>query len=698
MLAPMDPLRRTRLEALLRLRGELLRPGPGLVQQVLARCGSTPQRITGPSARLAAQAALPPPPPAAAHAPTIPEAPANPGITIEDRSTDSSVPGGAGGDQLTPGLVVGGYRIEGLLGRGGMGQVYRAHQLSMNRPVAFKVLSPRLATDPSFRERFLREARAAGRLHHPNLISVHDAGEAGDLMFFSMELVEGESLRGRLRRGPMGEDEVWAVARQVLAALRYAHGAGVIHRDIKPDNLMITRDGVVKVADLGLSRLADADPDAGTTVAGAMMGTPHYMAPEQGRDARTAGPAADLYGLGATLYHLATGRVPFSGATPMAVVIAHASEPLVFPEDRPGPALRRFITGLMAKDPGARPAGAGAALDLLLECQLPGPAARPAAHHPVRRRRGRFALRGLLAAAVAFALVAVTWHLTVRTSLHRTTQEAVADAEAKAALGQWQAAIDRVRQTRLAIRDDDALAGRLDLAVDRLNDGWNLWAATAAAQQFSAIERALEERRLSDALALVRAFPESCLSPRVRPELDQRQERLEALARQADQPAEWARSLRARAVESWWRRFTFPAGSEPRTQEHLRVFTGRGRGTADNPFQARARWPLRLSVAVDGPGRFEVTAGARSLRATRDGFAVVEADGRTREIAGRTVVLRRRDGVMTAMGEGRGEPIDLGPVADRLELAWQLDQGRATVQIGMPEAADPPSSTPGAPR
>ncbi len=691
----MDPHRRHRLEELLRRRGDLLRTGPALVEQVLARCGSTPQRSTGPSARIAALA--PPSPPPEPHAPTIPESPANPGITIEDRSLDSSAPGGGTGDQLAAGLVVGGYRIEGLLGRGGMGQVYRALQLSMNRPVAFKVLSPRLATDPSFRERFLREARAAGRLHHPNLISVHDAGEAGDLMFFSMELVEGDSLRARLRHGPMGEDEVWSVARQVLAALRYAHGAGVIHRDIKPDNLMITRDGVVKVADLGLSRLADADPDAGTTIAGAMMGTPHYMAPEQGRDARTAGPAADLYGLGATLYHLATGRVPFSGATPMAVVIAHTSEPLVFPDDRPGPALRRLISALMAKDPRQRPANAATALDLLLECQMPGPAPRPA-HHPVRRRRGRMALRGLLAAGVALGLVALAWHLAVRTSLLRSTQDAVTDAEGKAALGQWQAAIDRVRQTRLTIHEDDALAGQLDLAVDRLNDGWNLWAATAAAQQLTAIVRAREERRLSDALALVRTFPESCLSPRVRPELDLRQERLEALARQADQPAEWARGLRARAVESWWRRFSFPPGAEPRTQENLRIFTGRGRGTADNPFQARARWPLRLTVAVDGPGRFEILAGARTVRATRDGFAVVEADGRTREIAGRAVVLRRRDGVMTVVGEGRSEPIDLGPVADRLELAWQLDQGRATVQIGMPEAADPPSSGHGSPR
>jgi hypothetical protein len=695
MIAPMDPHRRDRLEALLRRRGDLLRPGPGLVQQVLARCGSTPQRTTGPSARVAALAS--PPPPAGPHTPTIPEAPVNPGITIEDRSMDSSGPGGAAGDQLARGLVVGGYRIEGLLGRGGMGQVYRALQLSMNRPVAFKVLSPRLATDPSFRERFLREARAAGRLHHPNLISVHDAGEAGDLMFFSMELVEGDSLRGRLRNGPMDEAEVWAVARQVLAALRYAHGAGVIHRDIKPDNLMITRDGVVKVADLGLSRLADTEPDAGTTVAGAMMGTPHYMAPEQGRDARTAGPAADLYGLGATLYHLSTGRVPFSGATPMAVVIAHASEPLVFPSDRPGPALRRFISRLMAKTPEERPASAAEALDLLLECQLPGPGSRPA-HVPVRRRRGRRAVRTLLAAALALGLVAVAWHLAVRTSLHRTAQEAIADAEAKAALGQWQAAIDRVRQTRLAIRDDDALAGRLDLAVDRLNDGWNVWAATTAAQQFASIDRALQERRLSDALALVRTFPESCLSPRVRPELDQRQERLEALARQADQPAEWARGLRARAVDSWWRRFTFPAGAEPTAQEHLRIFTGRGRGAADNPFLTRARWPLRLTVAVDGPGRFDVLAGARTLRATRTGFAVVEADGRTREIAGRTVVLRRRDGVMTVLGDERSEAVDLGPVADRMELAWQLDGGRAAVQIGMPEAVDPPSGPNGAPR
>ncbi|MFM2089923.1 MAG: hypothetical protein RLZZ127_412 [Planctomycetota bacterium] len=665
MLMPMDADRRDRLEELLRRRGDLLRPAPG----------------RGASSTDA----------------TIPERPASAGITLDDSSGSRSGVGGSGGDQLPAGLVVGGYRIEGLLGRGGMGQVYRAHQLSMNRPVAFKVLSPRLATDPSFRERFLREARAAGRLHHPNLISVHDAGEAGDLMFFSMELVEGESLRGRLRRGALPEDEVWAVARQVLAALRYAHDAGVIHRDIKPDNLMLSRDGVVKVADLGLSRLEDADPDAGTTVAGAMMGTPHYMAPEQGRDARTAGAAADLYGLGATLYHLATGRVPFTGATPMAVVIAHSSEPLVFPEERPGPALRRFIAALMAKDPAARPAGAAAALDLLMECQLPSAAPGPRPHHPRRRRRGGW-LRPLVTAALTLVLVAAGWHLAARTIAQRTADQAVADARERAALGQWQAAVERLRQARLALGEDDPLGRQLDLAATSFSDGWDSWAATRAAEALAGIDRALAERRLADAMALVRTFPESCLSPAVRPELEQRQERLEQLAKQADQPAEWAKSLRTRAVESWWRRFTFPPGAEPAVQDQLRVFSGRGRATADNPFLARPRWPLRLTATVEGPGSIEIVAGARALRADRSGFAVIQADGSRRDLDSRSVILRRRDGIMTVQLDHRGEAIELGPVADRMELAWRLDGGRAAVAVGVPEAVDAPSGGAIAPR
>ncbi len=240
---------------------------------------------------------------------TVGFAPANPASAptlishadLPPRAPSGDASSGANAVILPSGRIIAGYRIEGRIGSGGMGQVYRATQLSMNRQVAFKVLAPKLAGNPRFRERFLREARAAGRLHHPNLIAVHDVGEADGLMFFSMELVEGQSLKDLLaERGTVPETRALELTRQTLEALRYAHGNGLIHRDIKPDNLMLTAAGVVKVADLGLSRSADAEvagEDLFKTQAGAIMGTPHYMAPEQApRRAQRRPPRGPLRG------------------------------------------------------------------------------------------------------------------------------------------------------------------------------------------------------------------------------------------------------------------------------------------------------------------------------------------------------------------------------------------------------------------
>ena len=154
----------------------------------------------------------------------------------------------------------------------------------MNREVALKVLAPKLSGKKTFRGRFIREARNAGSFTHPHLISVHDVGEAEGLLFFSMEFVDGESLRRVIKRdGRMAEDEAFRITHQTLQALVFAHGKAIIHRDIKPDNLMLTKGGVVKVADLGLSRITNEAPeDSHGTRVGSMMGTPYYMPPEQG--------------------------------------------------------------------------------------------------------------------------------------------------------------------------------------------------------------------------------------------------------------------------------------------------------------------------------------------------------------------------------------------------------------------------------
>jgi len=284
------------LTDLLETRARLLRPSDDLIERALARCVRADlRRATGRVQRAAATQLT-----------VVTEAGTGPTV-LSQNGADLGRTDAKG--LLPAGRIIAGYRIEGLLGRGGMGQVYRATQLSMGREVAFKVLSPRFARSRSFRERFLREARAAGRFNHPNLIAVHDVGEAGDLMFFSMELVAGRHLRQVLKdEGPFAAPRVADVARQVLKALDYAHSRGVVHRDIKPDNLMLTPEGVVKVADLGLSRLLEEETEAAdlddvgvgsgsriATQAGVMMGTPHYMSPEQGRDAASVDHRTDLW-------------------------------------------------------------------------------------------------------------------------------------------------------------------------------------------------------------------------------------------------------------------------------------------------------------------------------------------------------------------------------------------------------------------
>ncbi len=271
---------------------------------------------------------------------------------------------------LTPGTEIQGYRILGLVGKGGMGQVYRAVQISMNREVAFKVLSPRYAQSKSFRTRFLREAHSAGRLHHRHLIAVHDVDETPEgMLFFSMEMVEGKSIADMIDdQGPLDEPEALRICKQTLEALAYAHDRGIIHRDIKPDNIILNSEGSVKVADLGLSRMdeeGDEENDGRVTAANTMMGTPYYMSPEQSRDAHNVDHRADLYSVGATLYHMICGEVPFDGETPLDVVVAASTEKLVFIDPQPSSGTKRFIQLLMAKEPDARPMNAHEALQIL---------------------------------------------------------------------------------------------------------------------------------------------------------------------------------------------------------------------------------------------------------------------------------------------------------------------------------------------
>ncbi len=205
------------------------------------------------------------------------------------------------------GLAGGRYVLGRELGRGGMAEVYAAHDTSLDRPVAVKVLARRLAGDAALRERFVQEGRYAARLSHPNVVGVYDSGDDGDVPYIVMELVEGTTLQEELdRRGALPAAEVEAIARQACAGLAHAHEAGIVHRDVKPQNLLLTSGGEVKLSDFGIAR-GGAGP--GITQAGELLGTIEYLAPEVVAG-HAATVASDLYALGGVLYRLLTGDPP----------------------------------------------------------------------------------------------------------------------------------------------------------------------------------------------------------------------------------------------------------------------------------------------------------------------------------------------------------------------------------------------------
>ena len=250
-----------------------------------------------------------------------------------------------------------GYRIIRKLGSGAMATVFLAKQLSLDRLVAIKVLPRRLSSNSSFIDRFYKEGRAAARLNDPNIVAAYDVGRAGEHHYFVMEYVDGETVYDRIKDSKrIGDASAISIVRQVASALAHAHDVGFIHRDIKPKNIMITKDGTVKLADLGLAR-ALSDTAAAEAEAGRAYGTPFYISPEQIRGKVELGPQADIYGLGATLYHMATGRVPFKGKSPSEVMHRHLKEELT-PPDHLNPdissGLAQIIEMMMAKVPGNR--------------------------------------------------------------------------------------------------------------------------------------------------------------------------------------------------------------------------------------------------------------------------------------------------------------------------------------------------------
>jgi hypothetical protein len=204
-----------------------------------------------------------------------------------------------------------------LLGQGGMGAVYKARQIKLDRLVALKVLPPVVANDPSFAERFIREARTMARLNHPHIVAVHDFGDVKDLYYLVMEFVEGVNLRQALAAGKLEPAQALVLVAELCSAMQYAHEMGVVHRDIKPENILLDRHGRVKVADFGLAKLIGQTQAAGRLTASSQaMGTPHYMAPEQWEKPLQVDHRADIYSLGVVFYELLTGELPLGKFAP----------------------------------------------------------------------------------------------------------------------------------------------------------------------------------------------------------------------------------------------------------------------------------------------------------------------------------------------------------------------------------------------
>ncbi|SDM85525.1 serine/threonine protein kinase [Geodermatophilus siccatus] len=287
------------------------------------------------------------------------------------------------------------YALRSLLATGGMGQVWRAHDVLLDRPVAVKVLRSEYTGDPTFLARFRAEAHHTARLVHPNIAALHDYGEvvaAGGetCAYLVMELVEGEPLSALLTRcGRLDPQRTLDIVRQTAAALAVAHAAGVVHRDVKPGNVLVGWDGVVKITDFGIAWSASSVP---LTRTGQVVGTAHYLSPEQA-DGGKAGPASDVYALGAITYECLAGRRAFDGESPVQIALAQIrDEPAPLPDDLPE-VVRTLVARAMVKDPALRfPDGAAfrAAVDAVRAGRSLAPLPPPTAALPAggsRRRR-----------------------------------------------------------------------------------------------------------------------------------------------------------------------------------------------------------------------------------------------------------------------------------------------------------------------
>jgi hypothetical protein len=322
---------------------------------------------------------------------------------------------------LSPGTILGPYEVLEVAGTGGMGEVYKARDVRLRRIVALKVLSRDLEEDPASRQRLAREARAIAALNHPNICAIHDVGEHEGHDFLVMEFLDGQTLEQRLAKGPLPVEEALAVAMQIAGALEAAHRAGVVHRDVKPSNVMLTRGGV-KLLDFGIAKRSSKlgipeSPETVATLRGELIGTVPYMAPEQLEGGPLDG-RTDIFAFGAVMFEMVTGRRAFGRGSPAAVIAAILSDtgPRVPPADPPLPRqMERVVAACLAVYPGDRFQDV---TDLRRELAWAHEdIAAGSAHAPSRARR-RWAVHAVWLSVLVAALVASTaWNLSGRNVL-----------------------------------------------------------------------------------------------------------------------------------------------------------------------------------------------------------------------------------------------------------------------------------------
>jgi len=420
-----------------------------------------------------------------------------------------------------------GYRILGELGRGGMGMVYRAEQVSLHREVALKVLNHELTEDPQFVARFVAEARAAAKLQHPNVVQVFDVDHDGGTYYYAMELMQQGSLEDWLKQnGAMPADRALRVIADAAAGLAYAESLGIVHRDIKPDNLMLDQHGAAKIADLGLAGTADETDDKA-------FGTPHFMAPEQVLQ-KDVDHRTDLYALGCTFYRLVTGRTPFKGQSKKDILRAQVKDEPE-PANRANPAVpaevAAIIQRLMAKEPAGRFQTANELieqLDLLLQ---------PPA------KKGLWV--GLAAAGVLVAGGAIYWALT------REKETQYIEVEKKYDDPEKQQFADEIKLLKRSSREDQATIALLTARLSGLPDAElapalervaaahaDTRAGAEAAERAAALRAstAERERRLQQRRAAIDEFLAG-LAKAMRPPLQARNFALAWQALAADPPA-----------------------------------------------------------------------------------------------------------------------------------------------------------------